>query len=187
MKNYIFFFLLFFTATIANSQVASISGSISKPNGDVIPNATLTLKADNFEQTTMTDNSGVYSFAEVPRGITYTLEIDRTDDLLNGLSTFDMVQMMQTILALPVFEVPVQNLAADIDLSGSVSVRDVWLLRQVILGFTTTLDTPIWRFVPTDYRYPDPIQPISVTLNESIDNLNFIGAKAGDVNGSARF
>ena len=60
-------------------------------------------------------------------------------------------------------------------------------MRQLILGFANTLDTPNWRFVPLDYSYPDPIMPITVSLTETIENLNFIGVKAGDVSGNARF
>ena len=187
MKKYIFFFLMLFVSSIAFSQTASISGNISTHTGTLIPNTTVTLKAANFEQTVMTDTNGVYLFTEVPTGVTYTLEMQRTGTLLNGVSTFDLVQVLQTILALPVFATPFQNLAADMDLSGTVSVRDVWIMRQLILGFPNTLDTPNWRFVPLDYSYPDPINPISISFTETIENLNFIGVKVGDVSGNASF
>jgi len=187
MTKYMFFFSLLFIASIAYSQTAAISGSVNTPLGDAIPNTTITLKSANFEQVVTTNNNGIYNFANVPTEATYTLEIDRTGDLFNGVTTFDLVQMMQTILALRMFDFPAQNLAGDIDFSGTVSVRDVWTVRQIILGIENTIETPIWRFVPIDYSYPDPIMPITITLNETIENLNFIGVKAGDVNGSARF
>jgi len=187
MTKYIFFFLMLCVSSTAYSQTASISGNISTHTGTLIPNTTVILKAANYEQTVLTDNSGVYLFTDVPTGVTYTLEMERTGTLLNGVSTFDLVQMLQTILALPIFNLPAQNLAADLDLSGTVSVRDVWVLRQLILGLTTTLDTPNWRFVPLDYQYPNPIIPTSISLTEAIENLDFIGVKAGDVSGNASF
>ena len=102
---------------------------------------------------------------------------------LNGVSTFDLVQIMQNILAFPVLETSAEQLAADVDQSGTVSIRDVWLLRNLILGASTTLEVPTWRFVPVDYSYPDAITPQTFTLDQNIENLNFFGVKAGDVNG----
>ena len=95
--------------------------------------------------------------------------------------------MMQNILALSLLETSAERLAADVDQSGTVSIRDVWLLRNLIVGISTTLEAPTWRFVPLDYQYPDTIVPQTITVDQNIENLNFLGVKAGDANGSARF
>jgi len=187
MLKYILFFLFIFSSYIGYSQTASISGVISTHSGTLIPNTIMTLKGSNFEQMVLTDDSGNYQFTEVPTGATYTLEMELEGEPLNGVSTFDLVQMMQNILALPVLETSAEQLAADVDQSGTLSIRDVWLLRNLILGISTSLEAPTWRFVLLDYQYPDVIIPHTITLDQDIENLNFFGVKAGDVNGSARF
>ena len=60
-------------------------------------------------------------------------------------------------------------------------------MRQLILGISTTLETPTWHFVPIDYRFPDTIIPQTLTLTQDVENLNFLGVKAGDVSGNAGF
>lgn len=187
MSKYILFSLFLFSFFAGHSQTASISGVISTHSGSLIPNTKVTLKANNFEQIVQTDTNGVYLFTEVPTGETYTLEMEREGEILNGVSAFDLVQMMQNILALPVLETSAEQLSGDVDESGTLSIRDVWLLRNLILGISTSLEAPTWRFVPVDYSYPDAIIPQIITFNQDIENLNFLGVKAGDVNGSARF
>ena len=187
MSKYILFSIFIFSSFICYSQSASISGVISTHSGTLIPNVQVTLISSNFEQVTLTDDSGNYQFTEVPIDAVYTVEMELEGELLNGVSTFDLVQMMQNILALPVLETAAEQLAADVDQSGTVSIRDAWLLRNLILGLSTTLEAPTWRFVPVDYNYPDAITPQTFTLDQNIENLNFLGVKAGDANGSAQF
>lgn len=187
MSKYILVSLFLFSSFVGYSQTASVSGVIKTYTGTAIPNTKVTLKGSDFEQNVQTDATGTYLFTEIPTGSTYTLEMERSDESLNGVSTLDMVQILQSIIALPSLETSAEMLAADVDQSGTVSVRDAWLMRQVILGFQATFEAPNWRFVAIDYSYPDAITPQSITLTQDIDNLNFIGVKAGDVSGSARF
>ena len=187
MSKYILFYLFIFSSILGYSQTASVSGVISTHSGTLIPNVAVTLKADNFEQVVMTDATGNYLFSDIPTDAIYTIEMILEGAPLNGVSTFDLVQIMQNILAFPVLETSAEQLAADVDQSGTVSIRDVWLLRNLILGASTTLEVPTWRFVPVDYEYPAAIVPQTLTLDQDIENLNFLGVKAGDVNGSASF
>ena len=187
MSKYILFCLFIFSSIIGFSQTANITGVIRTHSGTLIPNVTVTLKSINFERRVLTDETGRYLFSEVPTGAIYTVEPELEGVPVNGVSTFDLVQMLDHIGVFMVLETDVEQLAADLDQSGTVSVRDAWLLRNLILGVSTTLDVPTWRFVPLDYSYPDAITPQTFTLGQNTENINFFGVKAGDVNGSDQF
>lgn len=187
MSKYILLPIFLFTTLVGSSQTASISGTVNTHTGTPIPNTTVSLKSSNFDQTVLTDATGIYLFSEVPTGESYTLEMEREGEPLNGVSTFDMVQVLQSILAINTFDTSVEMLAADVDQSGTVSIRDAWIMRQVIIGFLTDFEAPNWRFVPMDYSYPNVVALQTINLSQDIENLNFIGVKAGDVSGNAGF
>ena len=73
--------LLTFLSALCSSQTgtASLHGTISDPEGAVIPGAAATLSnpATGFSRTTKTDDNGFYQFLQVPPG-TYTLSISKT-------------------------------------------------------------------------------------------------------------
>lgn len=71
------FSLFFVTATIAQtSTTGSVEGTVSDPNGAVVPAATITLSGPNLirAQTTTSDAEGNYLFSSVPPG-RYTVEV----------------------------------------------------------------------------------------------------------------
>ena len=187
MSKYILVSIFLFSSFIGYSQTASISGEVNTHTGTPIPNLNVTLKSTNFEQRVTTDAAGAYQLTAIPTGENYTLEMEREGEQLNGVSTFDLVQIMQSILSLASLETSAAMLAADVDQSGTISIRDAWLMRQLILGIQTTFEAPNWRFVPVDYTYPNAVIPHTISLTQDIDNLNFIGVKAGDVSGNAGF
>jgi outer membrane receptor protein involved in Fe transport len=67
---------VFVTASMAQSSTTgTVEGTISDPNGAVVPNATVTLSGPNLIRplTTTSDSNGSYRFSQVPPG-RYTLE-----------------------------------------------------------------------------------------------------------------
>lgn len=71
---------LFFSGlALGQSSTTSLRGTVSDPQGAVVPGASVALANPNtgFSRSTVTDNSGVYQFLQLPPG-TYTLTITMT-------------------------------------------------------------------------------------------------------------
>lgn len=193
MKKYsLFLFFIASTFTVF-SQNLSISGSISS-----ICEATVTLMNDNGNiiASQITTGNGTYIFSNLEANQTYEVSVSRenNDDLLNGVSTFDVVLISKHITGAEELNDPFTLFAADLDNSQSVSVMDLVLLRRVILGIDNNFSIPSWQFFSTDAQIEDSNNPwsspnlrtrIYENLNTSISNADFIGYKTADVSGNS--
>jgi len=192
IKNIIILPLLLITFS-SIAQSAQIAGTVLNPLGDGIAEVTVELVAaiGSVQSTTLTDTTGAYSF-DAPTGQTYSVRMSRQDDPLNGVSTFDLVIGMQHILRVRSIDSPYNFMAGDVNHSGSVSVRDLWEMRQMILGLQTNWERSDWIFVPADFDFgtsieiqaPTNLQQFELTGDQL--NLDFIGVKRGDISGNAR-
>jgi hypothetical protein len=137
----------------------------------------------------------VWGGASSPGYLT-TLTPYKTGFPLNGVSTYDLVLVTAHILGVKPFTSPYQYIAADVNRDGKVTITDVVLLKKLILGISTDLpDGVSWRFIPQDYIFPDPANPIGggfperAVIQMSVDpipwSFNFYGIKIGDLNNSA--
>jgi hypothetical protein len=118
----------------------------------------------------------------------------KNTDPLNGVTTFDLLQISRHILGLDTLDSPYKIIAADANKSGIVTSFDVVEFRKLILGIYEALPmNTTWRFVPAGYVFPDPLAPFQPAFPESDTSafflnggvFNFIGIKVGDVNLSA--
>ena len=68
--------ILLFALTAFGQSTATLQGSVTDPKGDVVPNATITVRneATSVERAAQTDSDGNYSIASLPVG-TYTIEV----------------------------------------------------------------------------------------------------------------
>lgn len=68
--------ILLFTLNAFGQSTATLQGSVTDPKGDVVPNATITVRneATSVERTAQTDSDGNYSIASLPVG-SYTIEV----------------------------------------------------------------------------------------------------------------
>jgi len=111
------------------------------------------------------------------------LTFSKGGDVLNGVTTFDIVQIRRHILGLAPFEGVFQTVAADANISGTVTTFDILELQRLILGISATLpNAPSWGFVSPQGNLFNIL-----TLNDLQPevNLSIIGVKIGDVNFSA--
>ncbi|MEZ4896905.1 MAG: T9SS type A sorting domain-containing protein [Saprospiraceae bacterium] len=177
------------------SQAAySVSGIIETEAGQLVENVKVSIEAQGFSFTSSTTNSGKYIFNNIPGHENYRIRPYKNDDPVNGLSTLDIVEIQKHILGIQRFTSPFQMLAADINKSNSVTAVDIIELRKIILGYSDQMpNNTSWRFVDSDYQFADIYQPWGASemrpmqvVNEDKDNMNFIGVKVGDVNGSAK-
>ncbi len=173
----------------------TIGGKIETDAGPDIFNVEVSVTSTNgFDQTVYTNANGDYS-TEVINGGDYLLTPSHDTLPSNGVTTFDMVLIRRHILGSDTLDTPYKIIAADVNNSGAVTTFDMVEIRKLILqindGFPNNTS---WRFVPADYVFPNPLSPFtppfpeSILLNDvTLDNiqLDFIGIKIGDVNGSA--
>jgi photosystem II stability/assembly factor-like uncharacterized protein len=174
-----------------SGAVVNLSGNIKTEIG-----AGVSATRVNTQPLFSTDTAGLYSIMGLPGCQSYTITPYRNDNPLNGVTTYDLVLISKHILGVAPLGSPYKLIAADVNRSGSVTTFDIVLLRKLILGIDTAFsNTQSWRYVASDFVFPNPMQPFLTAFPESrtvqvqtapLSGLNFIGMKTGDVNGSAQ-
>ena len=116
-------------------------------------------------------------------------------DVANGVSTYDMVLIRLHILGVEDLTSPYQLIAADANNSGSISTLDLLEIQMVILNMLDEYpNNSSWRFIDRAYEFPNPADPweddfpeyvLVQDIQQEIYDVDFIGVKIGDVNGSA--
>lgn len=173
---------------------ANITGQIITENGMQIEAVTIDLSGDIILNES-TDNEGHY-LLDLPKGKNYIIEPSKTDDPLNGITTFDLILINKHILGITPFDSPYQHIAADVNKSGTITAYDLVQLRQLILNITPDfLINKSWRFIDSNYQFvtknpenepfTEKVEVTNLTVDAII--LDFIGVKIGDINRSASF
>lgn len=180
---------------VCGGTFANLSGKIQRDNQTAITDVELTLRNSSNEAMTKTksDLDGKYSFTNIPVSPEFHIHADKADNVINGISTYDIVLIQRNILGKQLFTSPFQYLAADVNNSGSVTSRDISDLRKLILGVKEDLPCQsAWNFVPTAYKFKDITNPWAaldrINLNKLVDELdqqNFMAYKKGDIDNSA--
>lgn len=142
-----------------------------------------------------TDVQGNYRLENLAADEQYEVRPEMNYDFGNGVSTIDLVLISRHILGSQVLDSPYRLIAADVNLSNTITTLDVVLLRQIILGIRDRFDANTsWRFVDASYEFPNPNNPWTAVFPESIkvdhpnenrEHLDFIAVKIGDVNDTA--
>lgn len=150
------------------------------------------------------DSCSNVAYDKLPFGGSYRMDIRASQSALsnshlNGVSTFDLLQISRHILAIQSFQTFYQVLAADVNRSNSVTSFDIVEIRKLLLGIYDSLPgIPAWRLIRP---VPDPNNLIAfnavrdtyqINLNgllrdTALNNFNFLAVKYGDVNQSAAF
>ncbi len=96
-------------------------------------------------------NSPPYSSADL---LSLLPDVDYSSPL-EGVTSYDLVQISKHILSIEPFENPFQIIAADVNNSGSITTFDIVELRKLILGIYNKLpNNSYFRYVP-DYCFED--------------------------------
>lgn len=172
-----------------------LAGCITNNAGIPVENVNICLFVEPLTQPLLeTQVDGCYNL-QLPdsEDLSGKIQAKKEDTARNGVTTFDAVLARKHILGLTPFTSPYQYLAADVNGSGSVTTFDLVIMRKVILSIQDTFNNgvPNWRFIPADYEFNDPTNPLAEDIPDSIDfengvnTIDFIAIKTGDVNGSA--
>jgi hypothetical protein len=137
--------------------------------------------------TLVTAEDGKYHFI-VPAG-DYSIEAERNDDHMNGVSTLDLVRIQKHLLGVEPFTSAYQFIAADANNNEGVSALDLVEIRKLILGIVTEFpNNESWRFVDPEFVFADPANPWPfnevLNVNNSVDQMDedFMAIKVGDLN-----
>ncbi|MBP6183861.1 MAG: carboxypeptidase regulatory-like domain-containing protein [Saprospiraceae bacterium] len=162
----------------------NISGKILTPSGIAVPNVKVNL-GGSLSQSVYTDQSGNYTFQDVPAGENYNITASRDGDYLLGVSIADIVLLNKYLVGSSMLPTAYAYIAADVNGSNSISVGDILILKKLLLDIIKTFDgVPSWTFVKsTGFPFTSAWQVVN--LNDNMQSLDFIGIKYGDVNHSA--
>jgi len=169
----------------------NVGGQILTENGVNIEDVRVTLSG-GLTTNKVTDVNGSYVF-DLPMGRDYRIQPTKTMNPLNGVTTFDLIVISKHILGIDKLDSPYQHIAADVNRSGSITAFDLVQLRQLILENITELpNNDSWRFIDSNYRFTTTVpesepfieQVLFDEMEKELMDVNFIGVKIGDVNGS---
>lgn len=135
----------------------------------------------------------------LPFGGNYRIRLEalRNENPLNGVSTFDLLLISKHILGADTFQTIYKSAAADVNNSKSVTTFDILEIRKLILGIYDTFpDVPAWRFArpaanPNNLaglgqvKFFQEFTLANLSSDTTINNLDLIAIKSGDVNGNA--
>ena len=178
-----------------NSTLIAMRGA-AQLNGSPMKGSQVILESSKPELNKQieTDANGEYNFSALPIGNNITVRMNDNRNILNGVSTLDLVQIQRHILGLQTFDDAKKTIAADADNNSKVTAADLVALRKLILGVATELPNgqQSWRFVTSSHVFTSVANPFPFSeqytynaLNVNKVNQNFYGIKIGDVNGNA--
>lgn len=181
---------------LSPKTAVNIRGVITNEIGERVDQVAVSINHPDVA-TSMTNEQGEFSLEDVPVGNDYTILPTRDFDILNGISTFDLVLISRHILNIELIASPYRLIAADVNRSKTITAYDIVQLRRLILRLSTGFpNNTSWRFVRTDFDFEHPTAPNQSYFPE-VYNINdlptndmeiegFVAVKVGDVNGSAR-
>jgi hypothetical protein len=176
-----------------------VRGTLATEHATGINSADVTTVVGNQANITVTsDFEGEYNLrTDRAQGSTdYVVSPEKTDHVLNGVTTLDILLMQQHILGERPLNSPYARIAADVNADGRINSLDIVELRQVLLlkkdGFSGSNAGLSWKFVDANYVFTTSTPEgenyaTTVTIDGSKNNygVDFVGVKLGDVNGSA--
>ncbi|AEE48224.1 GEVED domain-containing protein [Haliscomenobacter hydrossis] len=179
--------------TPGNVNTGVISGLIATDESEPVAGVMVNVSgAATLNQPTA--NAGVFAFSNLVKGSDFTVSAQLDKDHINGVSTFDLVQIQKHILGVKTLEGPYRQIAADVNNSKSISTLDMIQIRKLILNIDDRFKSvPSWKFVDATYKFADAQNPFAaefpevVNVNDLVGNVkaDFVAIKMGDVNGNA--
>jgi hypothetical protein len=166
----------------------AIGGAVNFFNSKVANAEIKLLTTDNTELgKNMSKENGSYLFNDNEMHNSYVITAAKNDDILNGLSTLDLVLIQRHILGSSKLEGH-NAIAADINGDGKISATDLVELRKVLLGILDQFKSKkSWRFYDEAALATGELKEsiLLEKLDHEMQNANFVGLKIGDVNASA--
>lgn len=172
--------------------IAGLEGSISTEYGSAVSGVMMSVK--NVEMPTpvsISDAQGEY-YIQVFAGMEFEVGASKDTDPLEGVTTLDLVKIQQHLLQINLLNSPYKIIAADVNNDGVLSTFDLLLIQANLVGNIEGFPgNSSWRFVPADYQFVNPANPLEEDFPESkwysglngmLSQQDWIAIKIGDVN-----
>ena len=166
-------------------QTHTLAGRVATENVESMSEVELELfdASGALVATYITDCDGLFTFNDLNDGETYTISMQKEDSPLNGTSTFDLVLISRELLGVQDLDSQYKQASADVDESGAISIMDLVLIRAVILNIVEEYPGGDWLFFRPGNL--DASSSYEIVLTDDLLDFDIVGAKKGDVNGSA--
>ena len=176
------------------NQNGDISGTITDAAGRPLPGVEVRVSGSTTTLTAFTDAGGAYHLNGLAENQSYVVRPFHNTDPINGVGTADISLLNRYLAGRDDGLSPYELIAADANRNGSITIRDLTLMRSVILGLEDNFtNNTSWRFIDADYVFPDPANPWLEDFPETVEfpallgsvRADFTALKVGDLNGSA--
>ncbi len=183
----------------ACTPVGPIVGTVSTDQAQPLAGAKILLKSNlqavAVQMKATTDAQGNFVFAGAPGTCNYSI-IPTLDTLPSlGVNTLDVLLTDLHMTGQGPLANPYRIIAADVNHDGLLTTADLDAMNNLIVGTTSTFPgNTAWRFVPSNFVFPNPLQPLATVFPEKYStacpsplglNQQFTAIKTGDVDGSA--
>jgi len=169
-----------------------VTGTIVREDSEPVENVKMNVTGGTgIPDINFTEAGGVYGFPELEYEENLVIAPEKNDSPINGVTTFDLIMMQRHLLGIEALDSPYKLIAADVNKSGDISTFDILLLRKLILVIDTDFENNTsWRFVETDFVFPNPQDPFESAFPEVYalssfveeEVINFVAIKVGDMN-----
>ncbi len=177
----------------AGTLTFEVDGELKTQNNDGVNGVDVITDAA-FPEFPMTETVDEYYAFDLIQHVDYTITPQKNDNHLNGITTADIVLIQKHILGLQPITSPYTLIAADVNKDCKVNGSDIIQIRKLLLGKYSNDEFPnntSWRFVESDFAFPNPQAPCEFNEESDIFNLSadetndFVAIKNGDINQSA--
>jgi len=176
------------------NSFVSVGGTIQDRMSELVSDVQVSLLGMNSSavKTTTTNSKGAYTFSNVIKDQSYRIVAKKDDDILNGVTTRDLILIQRYLLGLEPLVSPLQLIAADANNNEKISAADISTIRRVILGKTQEFGNgqTSFRFVNSSVPFADPESPWPFEEEMVYQNIksdqvksDFDAVKIGDVDG----
>jgi hypothetical protein len=173
-------------------STVDVGGQVYTTENEAVPDVLIQLSGATSEED-ITDASGNYLFSDLSPGSDYTVTPYKDEYPLNGVDVGDILTIQRYINAnYSYLNTPYKIIAADVNNDGQILVNDLIILQRLInTSLSVFPNNESWRFVPEEYVFTDPSNPLNEDFPEAIfyspledDKVaeDFIAIKTGDVN-----
>ncbi len=177
---------------IISDSTVVFSGTVSTDIGFTLDSVEVAVVATGVRDTSLSGTDGVYNSSSLPNELDYIIRPSKEDLPFRGVSTLDMLFVQRHILRLDQLSNPYKIIAGDVSGNASISIVDIILMRQMILGVIDDWNEGVsWKFVDAEFEFFDPTVPWPFRSAKEISNANisrcnidFIAVKLGDVDNS---
>jgi len=177
----------------AGAATAEIAGAISTESGAMMEEVEVKLSGP-VSMNYMTDAGGIFKFSALETNYDYSIEPEKDIEHRNGVSIIDLIQIKRHLIQTELLDSPYRQIAADINRSGDITVRDMIELQKLILHKTNQFEgNTSWRFIDKNFRFtgsnglannfPEVINYNDLRRSEL--STDFVAVKIGDINKDA--